>query len=59
MVGRRLLYQPRAKVTFPEGYFITFEGEFQAQQDATQRIVIFSAVVFFGALAVCIIATVG
>jgi CzcA family heavy metal efflux pump len=35
----------REKVRLPEGYFITYEGEFQAQQDATRRIVIFSAVV--------------
>ena len=42
----RLQDDVRAKVKLPEGYFITYEGEFQAQQDATQRIVIFSAVVF-------------
>ncbi len=35
-----------ARVQRPEGYFITFEGEFQAQQEATRRIVLFSAVVF-------------
>ena len=34
-----------AKVKLPEGYFITFEGEFQAQKDATQRIAIFTAVI--------------
>jgi Cu/Ag efflux pump CusA len=34
------------KVKLPEGYFITYEGEFQAQKEATQRIVFFSAVVF-------------
>jgi CzcA family heavy metal efflux pump len=34
------------KVKLPEGYFITYEGEFQAQQEATKRIVILSAVVF-------------
>jgi Cu/Ag efflux pump CusA len=33
-------------VKLPEGYFITFEGEFQAQKEATHRIVIFSSVVF-------------
>ncbi len=42
----RLQTEVREKVKLPEGYFITYEGEFQAQQDATQRIVIFSAVVF-------------
>jgi CzcA family heavy metal efflux pump len=34
-----------AKVKMPEGYFITFEGEFQAQKEATQRIAIFTLVV--------------
>src|SRR4029450_9345335 len=41
------LQKPAAeKVKLPEGYFITYEGEFQAQQEATKRIVILSAVVF-------------
>ncbi|MFZ2277852.1 MAG: efflux RND transporter permease subunit [Prosthecobacter sp.] len=35
-----------AKVKLPEGYFITFEGEFQAQKEATQRIAVFSSIVF-------------
>ena len=39
----RLQKEVTEKVTLPEGYFITYEGEFQAQKDATQRIVIFSA----------------
>ncbi|MEQ1862213.1 MAG: efflux RND transporter permease subunit [Chthoniobacteraceae bacterium] len=34
------------KVKLPEGYFVTYEGEFQAQQDATRRIAILSAVIF-------------
>ncbi|MBX7210162.1 MAG: CusA/CzcA family heavy metal efflux RND transporter [Verrucomicrobiaceae bacterium] len=34
------------KVKLPEGYFVTYEGEFQAQQDATRRIIILSAVIF-------------
>ena len=42
----KLQEQVAAKVKLPEGYFITFEGEFQAQQEATQRIVLFSAIVF-------------
>ena len=42
----RLQGEVREKVKLPEGYFITYEGEFQAQRDATQRIVLFSAVVF-------------
>ncbi len=42
----RLRDDVTAKVKLPEGYFITFEGEFQAQQEATQRIALFSAIVF-------------
>ena len=33
------------KVKLPEGYFITFEGEFQSQKDATTRIAIFTVVI--------------
>ncbi|HRE81499.1 MAG TPA: efflux RND transporter permease subunit [Opitutaceae bacterium] len=36
----------RERVALPEGYFITYEGEFQAQQEATQRILILSTVIF-------------
>jgi CzcA family heavy metal efflux pump len=42
----RLQSEVKEKVKLPEGYFITFEGEFQAQKEATQRIVVFSAIVF-------------
>ena len=42
----RLRREVNEKVKLPEGYFITFEGEFQAQKEATQRIALFSAVVF-------------
>lgn len=35
----------RAQVTLPEGYFVTYEGEFQAQREATLRIAILSGVV--------------
>ena len=35
-----------AKVKLPEGYFITYEGEFQAQKEASQRIAVLSVVVF-------------
>ena len=42
----RLQAEVKAKVVLPEGYFITYEGEFRAQKDATQRIAIFSGVVF-------------
>jgi CzcA family heavy metal efflux pump len=34
------------KVKLPEGYFITYEGEFQAQKEASQRIAILSGAVF-------------
>ncbi|MES2707855.1 MAG: efflux RND transporter permease subunit [Verrucomicrobiota bacterium] len=42
----RLQEEVAAKVKMPEGYFVTFEGEFQAQQEATRKIVIFSTLVF-------------
>ncbi len=42
----RLQSKVRETVQLPEGYFITYEGEFQAQRDATQRIALFSAFVF-------------
>jgi CzcA family heavy metal efflux pump len=42
----RLQEEVAAKVKRPEGYFITFEGEFQAQKDATGRILLFSSIVF-------------
>lgn len=35
----------RSRVKLPEGYSLSFEGEFRAQQDATNRILIFSALV--------------
>jgi Cu/Ag efflux pump CusA len=35
------------KVKLPEGYFLSYEGEFLAQREASQRIAILSAVVFF------------
>lgn len=41
----KLQEEVKAKVKLPEGYFVKFEGEFQAQQDATQRIAIFTAVI--------------
>jgi Cu/Ag efflux pump CusA len=34
------------KVKLPEGYFITYEGEFQAQKEASHRIAILSGAVF-------------
>jgi CzcA family heavy metal efflux pump len=41
----RLKDEVAAKVKLPEGYFIKFEGEFQAQQDATQRIALSTGVI--------------
>ncbi|MCB1210121.1 MAG: efflux RND transporter permease subunit, partial [Verrucomicrobiales bacterium] len=41
----RLKAEVSAKVKMPEGFFVTFEGEFQAQQDATSRIALFSVVI--------------
>lgn len=42
----RLQEEVKAKVKLPEGYFLTYEGEFKAQEEATRRIAIFSSVVF-------------
>ena len=41
----RLQEEVRQRVVLSEGYFITYEGEFQAQKDATQRILLLSTVV--------------
>ncbi len=41
----RLKAEVDAKVTMPEGYFVTYEGEFQAQEDATRRIALFTAAI--------------
>lgn len=41
----KLQEEVAAKVKLPEGYFVTFEGEFQAQQDATQRIALFTGII--------------
>jgi len=45
-LAERLEKEVGEKVKKPEGYFITFEGEFQAQKEATRRILIYSSVVF-------------
>lgn len=42
----QLREQVLAQVKLPEGYFISFEGEFEAQQEATRRILLFSAAAF-------------
>jgi len=44
LVGK-LQEEVKAKVKLPEGYFLKFEGEFQAQQEATRRIAIFTGVI--------------
>ncbi len=44
LVGR-LQKEVRERVKLPEGYFITYEGEFQAQRDAARRMLVLSAVV--------------
>ncbi len=41
----RLQREVAAKVKRPEGYFIAYEGEFQAQKDASRRIAILTSVV--------------
>ncbi len=41
----RLKSEVEKKVKMPEGYFLKFEGEFQAQQDATRRIALFTGVI--------------
>ena len=41
----KLQKEVAGKVKLPEGYFITFEGEFQAQKEATQRIATFTLVI--------------
>ena len=41
----KLQEEVAAKVKLPEGYFVTFEGEFQAQQDATRRIALFTGII--------------
>jgi Cu/Ag efflux pump CusA len=42
----RLQREVNEKVKLPQGYFLSFEGEFKAQQEAARRIAIFSALVF-------------
>ncbi len=41
----KLQSEVAARVPLPEGYFVVFEGEFQAQRAAAQRIALLSAVV--------------
>ncbi len=41
----RLRAEVAAKVKFPEGYFATYEGEFEAQRDATRRIAVLGGII--------------
>ncbi|HEV7869487.1 MAG TPA: efflux RND transporter permease subunit, partial [Chthoniobacteraceae bacterium] len=41
----RLQREVREKVQLPQGYFLSFEGEFKSQQEASRRIAIFSGLV--------------
>jgi CzcA family heavy metal efflux pump len=41
----KLQEQVTAKVKLPEGYFVSYEGEFQAQKEATERIALFTLLV--------------
>ncbi len=43
----RLQKEVAEKVKLPEGYFVSYEGEFRAQAEASQRIAILSGVVLF------------
>jgi len=42
----RLQESVASNVSVPDGYFVSFEGEFQAQQEASQRIALLTLVVF-------------
>jgi CzcA family heavy metal efflux pump len=41
----QLRQEIEAKVPLPQGYFVTYEGEFQSQQEASQRILILTLVI--------------
>ena len=42
---QQLQQEVKEKVTLPEGYFVSYEGEFQAQKEASERIALLSGVV--------------
>ena len=42
---QQLQREVKEKVTLPEGYFVSYEGEFQAQKEASERIALLSGVV--------------
>ncbi len=44
---KQLEEKVRAQVKFPEGYFISYEGDFRAEQDAAQRIAILFVAILF------------
>jgi Cu/Ag efflux pump CusA len=48
---RKLQEKVQSQVTLPEGYFISYEGDFQAQQAATRRI----AILFAGVMVVIVL----
>src|SRR5690606_35242395 len=41
----RLQQEISEKIRLPEGYFVTYEGEFAAQREATRSIVLYSALI--------------
>lgn len=45
LIGR-LQQEVAEQLTLPTGYFISYEGEFQARQDASQRILFYCMIVF-------------
>jgi CzcA family heavy metal efflux pump len=48
---RKLQEKVQSQITLPEGYFISYEGDFQAQQAATRRI----AILFAGVMVVIVL----
>jgi CzcA family heavy metal efflux pump len=42
----RLQAEVKEKVTLPQGYYISFEGEYKSQQEASRKIALYSAMVF-------------
>lgn len=43
---QRLQREVAEKVKMPQGYYVSFEGEYKSQQEASRRIAIFSGLVF-------------
>jgi CzcA family heavy metal efflux pump len=42
----RFQSEVKDKVTMPQGYYISFEGEYKSQQEASRKIALYSAMVF-------------